>query len=155
MEVGAEFDIRPFGLEAQRVLRLEKGHIIIGQDTDALSDPYGARMRWAVSLDKPNFIGRPSLVRLDQKTPSEQLVGFAMSDSTVVPGEGEQFVQAGGLVGRVTSARYSPTLSQSIGLGWVKQNLPLRGRLNLRRTATWHKLRLSPAFMIRKKQVRS
>ena len=133
METGIEFDITPFGLEAQRMLRLEKGHIIIGQDTDALSDPYGARMGWAVNLDKPYFIGKPSLVRRNQKTPGEQLVGFEVSDSTIVPAEGEQFVQAGQLVGRVTSARYSPTLAQSIGLGWVKSEFAATGsRLNLR-----------------------
>ena len=34
---GRECGIEPFGVEAQRVLRLEKGHIIVGQDTDALS----------------------------------------------------------------------------------------------------------------------
>jgi len=133
VKAGAEFGLTPFGLEAQRVLRLEKGHIIIGQDTDALSDPYGARMGWAVKLDKSNFVGKPSLVRRSQKTPSEQLVGFEMSDSTVVPAEGEQFVQGGQLVGRVTSARYSSTLSQSIGLGWVKAEFAATGsKLNLR-----------------------
>ena len=34
MEAGGEENIQPFGIEAQRLLRLEKGHIIIGQDTD-------------------------------------------------------------------------------------------------------------------------
>ena len=34
IEAGHEFGIQPFGIEAQRILRLEKGHIIIGQDTD-------------------------------------------------------------------------------------------------------------------------
>jgi sarcosine oxidase subunit alpha len=133
VEIGAGFGLRPFGLEAQRVLRLEKGHIIIGQDTDALSDPYAAGMGWAVRLDKPNFVGKPSLVRRNQKTPSEQLVGFTVNDSTVVPAEGEQFVQGEQLAGRVTSARYSSMLSQSIGLGWVKAEYAAPGsRLNLR-----------------------
>ncbi len=31
---------RPFGLEPQRVLRLEKGHVIVGQDTDSESNLY-------------------------------------------------------------------------------------------------------------------
>jgi sarcosine oxidase subunit alpha len=134
LEAGAEFGIRPFGVEAQRVLRLEKGHIIVGQDTDALSDPYSSRMGWAVRLDKPHFVGKPSLVRRHQKTQGEQLVGFEMAEAIVVPGEGEQFVQAGQLAGRVTSARYSPTLAKSIGLGWVKSEFAAVGsRLNLRR----------------------
>src|SRR6202035_1165820 len=39
LEAGRGFDIKPFGVEAQRLLRLEKGHIIIGQDTDGLTHP--------------------------------------------------------------------------------------------------------------------
>jgi sarcosine oxidase subunit alpha len=122
METGAEFGIMPFGVEAQRVLRLDKGHIIVGQDTDALSDPYGAGMGWAVKLDKLDFVGKPSLVRRSKRNLNEQLVGFEMSDPTVLPLEGEQFVEAGQLVGRVTSARYSPTLKKSIGMGWVNSD---------------------------------
>jgi sarcosine oxidase subunit alpha len=127
METGAEFGVTPFGVEAQRVLRLDKGHIIVGQDTDALSDPYGAGMGWAVKLDKPDFVGKPSLVRRSQKALSEQLVGFEMSDPSVLPLEGEQFVEAGRLAGRVTSARYSPTLNKSIGLGWVNSEYATPG----------------------------
>jgi len=134
MEPGAEFGIKPFGVEAQRVLRLDKGHIIVGQDTDALSDPYGAGMDWAVKLDKADFIGKPSLIRRRQKALNEQLVGFEMSDSTVVAGEGEQFVKSGQLVGRVTSARYSPTLKKSIGMGWVNSEYSATGsKLTLRK----------------------
>ena len=46
LAAGARFGIRPFGVEAQRRLRLEKGHIIIGQDTDGLTNPFevGARV---------------------------------------------------------------------------------------------------------------
>src|SRR5262249_13918547 len=48
LRAGADFGIRPFGVEAQRVLRLEKGHLIIGQDTDALSNPLEAGLEWLV-----------------------------------------------------------------------------------------------------------
>jgi len=133
METGADLGVTPFGVEAQRVLRLDKGHIIVGQDTDALSDPYGAGMGWAVKLDKPDFVGKPSLVRRSQKSQSEQLVGFEMDDPAILAAEGEQFVRDGHLVGRVTSARYSPTLEKSIGLGWVSSDFATTGsRLTLR-----------------------
>ncbi|MBE9544520.1 MAG: (2Fe-2S)-binding protein, partial [Proteobacteria bacterium] len=33
-ESGKEFDIKPFGLEAQNVLRMEKGHLIIGSESE-------------------------------------------------------------------------------------------------------------------------
>ena len=53
---------RPFGLEPQRVLRLQKLHVIVGQDTDSESTPYGAAMPWIVKLDKEqDFIGRWAL----------------------------------------------------------------------------------------------
>ncbi|NIP16908.1 MAG: aminomethyltransferase [Xanthomonadales bacterium] len=133
LEAGAEYGIAPFALEAQRVLRLEKGHIILGQDTDALSDPYSAGMGWAVKLDKPDFIGKPSLILKQNRTAGERLVGFEMVDPAVVPAEGEQFVEDGRLVGRVTSARYSPILEKSIGLGWVDSDKSALGsRITLR-----------------------
>ena len=58
MDAGRELGLRPFGVEAQRVLRLEKQHAIVGQDTDALSNPIEAGMGWLVKADKPDFIGR-------------------------------------------------------------------------------------------------
>ncbi|MBI4531499.1 MAG: (2Fe-2S)-binding protein, partial [Candidatus Latescibacteria bacterium] len=42
IEAGKEFGITPFGVETQRLLRLEKRHVIVGQDTDALSNPLEA-----------------------------------------------------------------------------------------------------------------
>ena len=57
MEAGCEFGIAPFGLEAQRVLRLEKKHVIVGQDTDAVSNPLEGDMEWTVRFDKEDFIG--------------------------------------------------------------------------------------------------
>jgi sarcosine oxidase subunit alpha len=44
MEAGKAFDIRPFGVETQRLLRLEKGHVIISQDTDGMTHP--AKSTW-------------------------------------------------------------------------------------------------------------
>ncbi len=134
METGAEYGISPFGVEAQRVLRLEKGHIIVGQDTDALSDPFGAGLGWAVRLDKSDFIGKPSLVRRQEKTPEERLVAFEMANAPDLPLEGEQFVQDGHLIGRVTSARYSSTLDKSIGLAWVRSEYASLGNKLTMRT---------------------
>src|SRR5581483_11787699 len=48
----------PFGLEPQRVLRLEKGHVIIGQDTDSESNLHSAGMSWLVKADKEDFVGK-------------------------------------------------------------------------------------------------
>ncbi len=127
MEAGKSYGIHPFGVEAQRVLRLEKGHIIIGADTDALSNPFGAELGWAVKLDKEDFIGIRALTDIAEKGESKQrLVGYKMLDANIVPEEGLQIVQpkAGtplGLetIGWVSSSRFSPTLKESIGLCWL------------------------------------
>src|SRR6185437_4243895 len=58
LEAGRDLEIRPHGLDALRLLRLEKGHIIIGQDTDFDATPGKLNMDWAVKLVKPWFVGK-------------------------------------------------------------------------------------------------
>ncbi|MGH3036841.1 MAG: 2Fe-2S iron-sulfur cluster-binding protein, partial [Gaiellaceae bacterium] len=58
---GADLGVRPFGLEPQRILRLEKMHILIGQDTDSESNAFEASMPWIVKLEKEDFVGKWSL----------------------------------------------------------------------------------------------
>jgi sarcosine oxidase subunit alpha len=128
MAAGAAHGIRPFGVEAQRVLRLEKGHLIISQDTDALSDPLSAGLGWAVKLSKPDFLGKRSLERLAAEGPKQKLVGFRMAGGGAVPEEGLQIVwrNADGkldIIGMVTSCRHSPTVDAIIGLCWLPADL--------------------------------
>src|SRR5699024_9750061 len=58
VEAGAEYDMRLFGVEAQRILRLEKGHLIVGQDTDGLTFPQEVNMSWAIAKKKPFYVGK-------------------------------------------------------------------------------------------------
>jgi sarcosine oxidase subunit alpha len=123
MEAGKDLRIQPFGLEAQRILRLEKQHILVGQDTDALTDPFGVGMPWIVKMDKEDFLGRAALAALqDEGPPVERLVGWVAADG-VVPPEGAGIVEGGTWVGRVTSARRSPALGAVVGMGWVPASL--------------------------------
>ncbi len=126
MEAGREFGIAPFGLEAQRILRLEKGHIIVGQDTDAVSNPLETGSEWVVRFDKEDFIGRGGLVGAAERGPKQKLVGFIMQDG-VVPEDGVPVVSNGRPVGRVTSARLSPTIGKGFGLAWVPTDLAQEG----------------------------
>ena len=122
LDAGREFDIRPFGVETQRVLRLEKRHLIVGVDTDATSNVLEADMAWVAKLDKDDFIGKAATLQAQQRAPREQLVGFEMRDD-VVPEDGTALVLDGRPVGRVTSARYSPVNGKAVGLAWVSQGL--------------------------------
>ncbi len=118
MDAGREFGIVPFGVEAQRVLRLEKQHAIVGQDTDALSQPYEAGMGWIVKPDKDDFVGRDAVAVFKAQGEQQALVGFEIAGHTV-PAEGEAIVNGDEIAGRVTSSKYSPYLGKTIGLGWV------------------------------------
>jgi sarcosine oxidase, subunit alpha len=104
---------KPFGLEPQRVLRLEKAHVIIGQDTDSESNLLSAGMPWIVKADKEDFVGKWALPHAEVR---ERLVGFTMD---ALPPEGAQVVENGKPAGRVTSARVSERVGTVIGLAYV------------------------------------
>ena len=127
MDAGREFGIAPFGLEAQRILRLEKGHVIVGQDTDLVSTPFDSGMEWVVRFEKEDFIGRGGLSVARNRGLEERLVGFTMSDGAV-PDDGSQIVGAGRPIGKVTSARLSPTIGKGFGLARVPVDLAEEGR---------------------------
>ena len=120
LDAGEPHGIRPFGLEPQRVLRLQKLHILVGQDTDAESNALEAAMPWIVKFDKDHdFIGRWALENVAERGHEKNLVGFTMENGDV-PTEGAAIVgEDGKAMGLVTSARFSPLLQRTIGMAWV------------------------------------
>ncbi len=128
MDAGRDHGITPFGLEPQRILRLQKMHILVGQDTDSESTPFGAAMSWIVKLDKSqDFIGKWALEHYSHEEPATRLVGFTLADG-YVPTEGSVIVDAvGEPAGQVTSARFSPVLDRVIGMAWVPSPLARDG----------------------------
>jgi sarcosine oxidase subunit alpha len=116
----------PFGLEPQRVLRLEKAHVIVGQDTDSESNLHSAGMPWILKLDKGDFVGRYAAELVRERGVGERLVGFTLP-AGVLPGEGAQVVAGGRPAGRVTSARTSAQLGRTIGLAWVAPDAAREG----------------------------
>ncbi len=124
---------RPFGVDAQRVMRLEKGHAIVAQDTDALTNPFEAGLGWAVRMNKPFFIGQRSLRIHEQRGPRQKLVGFELDDAGTAVGEANLLIHGGDIAGRVTSIARSPTLGRFIGLAMAAPALASVGtRLEIR-----------------------
>jgi sarcosine oxidase, subunit alpha len=124
----------PFGLEPQRVLRLEKAHIIVGQDTDSESNLLSAGMPWIVKHEKDDFVGKWAVEHVRDQGVRERLVGFTMDDG-VLPLEGAQVVRAGRPAGRVTSARVSERLARVVGLAWVQPDQAADGTAIMIRVA--------------------
>lgn len=119
-EAGAPYGLRPYGLEASRILRLEKGHIIIGQDTDALSTPDELNMEWALSKTKQRYVGKTGIEARRKLGLKRRLCGFELPD-----GHGIRLAESclvfrdGHPVGFVTSTGFSPTLRKWIGLAYA------------------------------------
>jgi sarcosine oxidase subunit alpha len=127
-DAGLSFGIKPFGVEAQRVLRLEKGHIIVGQDTDGLTHPAEAGMTWALSKTKPAYLGKRSIDMQIAKGVSRALVGFTLPDRDApCPKENHLVIEGGDIAGRVTSAVRSPTLNKTIGLAYLPVSRSTKG----------------------------
>jgi sarcosine oxidase subunit alpha len=122
---GASRGITPYGLDALQALRMEKGYIIVGQDTEALTTPHDVGLSWMVATQK-DFVGRRSMERpAPRRTDRAQLVGFTVLDSGEVIPEGAALTSAYGappmpIDGHVSSSCWSEALQRSIGLALVR-----------------------------------
>jgi sarcosine oxidase, subunit alpha len=127
LDSGADIEVRAAGLEAQRILRLEKQHLIPSQDTDSESTPFDTGLPWIVKLDKEHdFLGRWSLEMTGESIGTERLVGFTAAPEDVAE-EGAAIVVDGAPAGRVTSCRVSAVLGMTVGFAWVPARLAADG----------------------------
>ena len=118
LAAGAELGVRPFGLDALDLLRLEKGHLYLGQDTLPDDHPAKLGLGFAVAMDKPAaFVGKVALGRMAQEPLERKLVGLRF-DAT--PQRGAPLEVDGRVAGRVTSCGRSDVLGMEIGLGWLR-----------------------------------
>jgi sarcosine oxidase subunit alpha len=124
MEAGREYEIRPFGLEAQNVLRLEKGHIIIGQESEIRTTLHdlGLGSLWYRHKPQAKTVGAFALMQTEHQEDRLKLVGFRVTDSKRAPRDGSIVVDAA-IRGYVCTARYSYTLKEAIGLALVHDSL--------------------------------
>ncbi len=125
MEVGADYDISPYGTEALSVMRIEKGHAAgnelngtttaqnlgLGRMVSTKKDSIGAVLSRREGLNAPGDLRQVGIkpVNLDDKVPAG---AHLMNAQGPVDATHDQ--------GYVTSACFSPTLGHHIGLGFVK-----------------------------------
>ena len=129
-------DVRPrlVGIEAWMRLRLEKGYLHVGSDTNGRTTPLDVGMAAAVRKRADDFIGKRSLSLAFATSPErEQLVGLIAS---------EGILQVGGRVlspgclrvpatteGYVTSACFSPSAGHWIGLALIERGHARHGEI--------------------------
>ncbi len=117
---GKAFGLKPAGLGARDLLRLEMGYLLYGNDIDERTTPIEAGVEWAVSVEKGEFLGKPVLAKQQKEGPPRRFIGFELLEKGV-PRHGFTMVTSSSEpIGEVTSGNLSPLLQKGIGLGYVR-----------------------------------
>jgi aminomethyltransferase len=117
-ERGASLGAVPVGLAGRDTLRLEMGYALHGNDISTDTDPFEARLGWAVAMGKDDFRGREALAARKEAGPKRLLVGLVSSDR-LIPRHGMAVLDGDRPVGEVTSGTFSPTLRHGVALAYV------------------------------------
>ncbi len=122
LRVGKAHGLKPAGLGARDLLRLEMGYLLYGNDISEETTPLNAAMDWAVKFDKGEFIGREAMLAQQARGVTRRLVAFELREKAV-PRHGCPVLSVdlpdGPPIGEVTSGNLSPILQKGIGLGYV------------------------------------
>ncbi|HEU4517035.1 MAG TPA: sarcosine oxidase subunit alpha family protein [Steroidobacteraceae bacterium] len=138
LKAGTDFGVTPYGIETVLLLRLEKGYLHVGVDTDGTTAPADVGWGAVAAKRKSDFIGKRSLSRPDnQRADRLQLVGLTDAEAAVlVPGAHLRLPGTNeGSDGWVTSASHSPALGKTIALALLRG-----GRDRVGETLTVHDL---------------
>lgn len=163
MQKGRNFGIKPAGILALDVARLEAGFILLEVDyigaekalipTQRYS-PYEIGLGWTVDLKKEHFIGAEALIRLNRSGPRRQVVGLEVSLEDYeylyrqldLPPNFPLVAWRGGVpvykddrqVGHATTGAWSPTLKKYIALATIEKEFIQTGmRLDLEVTVEY------------------
>jgi aminomethyltransferase len=130
--------LKPCGLGARDLLRLEVGYLLYGNDMDERTTPLEAGAAFAVDFTKGDFIGSTALLEQKRKGLPRQLVAFELLQKGV-PRHEMKIMAEGEAIGVVTSGNLSPLLQKGIGMGYVPPKfgalgaqfqIDIRGRLH-------------------------
>jgi aminomethyltransferase len=121
LKVGHPLGLKPAGLGARDLLRLDMGYLLYGNDISEDISPLEASADWVVNFEKGEFVGRAALLSQRTQGPARRLVGFELLEKAV-PRHGFPIRSAdpqAQAIGEVTSGNLSPILQKGIGLGSV------------------------------------
>ncbi len=110
--------VKPAGLGARDVLRLEMGYSLYGHELGEDISPLESGLNRFIQFEK-DFIGKDVLMAQKDKGLKRKIVGLS-SETRRAPREGYQiYSESGDAIGVVTSGTFSPCLNKGIGLGFV------------------------------------
>jgi sarcosine oxidase subunit alpha len=120
--LAAAGEATPFGVEALMILRIEKGYLHVGADTDGTTFPQDCGFGPAMAKRADDFVGKrsaalPEAIRAGRR----RLVGLLPDTPDAVPNPGAHIIGSDGRSeGHVTSACWSPVLGRAVALAMVR-----------------------------------
>jgi aminomethyltransferase len=122
MEEGEQYGIRPVGVAAIMMIRLEAGMVMGEFEYDPTVSPWEASLGWAVDLDKGAFRGREATIRLRDERPG-RLVSVVLQGGEDAATGAELRAADGSRIGHVTMSMPSPHLGgKTLGLARVHKD---------------------------------
>ena len=128
MEAGIPFDLKPGHTSSIR--RIEGGMLSYHADMDINTNPFELGLDRLVNLEgKEDFVGKTALKEIKEKGVSRKQVGLII-EGQPLSGPNTRFWEIKydeKIVGKVTSAVYSPRLKQNIALAMISADLTAIG----------------------------
>lgn len=123
-EAGAEFNIENFGVEAQNVLRMEKCHIILGQESEQRTNllDLGLGFLWDRTKTESKTVGAVALKQAERDEKRLKLVGIRMRDASRAARDGALIVDER-VRGYVATMRKSFSTGRAEGMALVESRL--------------------------------
>ena len=152
IEQGRPFDIKPTGMLALDVARIEAGLLLIDIDFNSSKkslielqkySPFEMGLGRLVNLDKPKFVGKSALIAEQQRGTPRQIVGLEINwpdvekiyedvglppaVSPIASRVAVPVYNNGTQLGKATSITWSPTLKRMIALATLKSDFAKPG----------------------------
>ncbi len=115
--------VKPIGLAARDSLRLEMGYPLYGHDIDSETSPIEADLAWVMSSSNTGFIGAKGVLGQKNTGPAKKRIGLKLCDKGIAREGAEIRDGSDRIVGALTSGGFSPTLKESIGMGYIETAL--------------------------------
>ena len=117
-----QLGVKPVGLGARDILRLEAGLPLHGNEISKDINPYQANLQRFVALGRDDYIANASMQKIIEKEIDISLIGFKVFDRIIPRHHNKILDLSNKEIGYVTSGSYSPHLDMSIGMGYVQTN---------------------------------
>ena len=126
---GETFNLSRFGLYAAESMRLEKGYLHWKADIIDEFNPMEAGLDRFVQLNKPDFVGKPALIKALSKGGSKKLVTLDVACETAPAHAGDPVFYQGKQVGTVTSGGYGHRVEKNLAYAYVDAELAKASQL--------------------------